>query len=553
MSRHVARSRLARALLISLSLTGIMVARESVPRALSAQSPRIEAASDPVLVGAGDIADCATVTDSATAALLDGIDGTVFAAGDNAYLFGSAADYTNCYEPTWGRHKARTRPAPGNHEYLSTGAAPYFAYFGPHAGPAGRGYYSYNVGAWHIISLNSNIAVDPGSPQEQWLRADLAANQTLCTLAYWHHPYFSSGVHGNSVFMRPLFQALYDWGADVVVTGHDHDYEQFHRQNPDGIADANGIREFVVGTGGTELRAFDVIKPNSAARDSATHGVLKLTLHPTSYDWEFVPIAGETFTDVGSRPCVGTAPAPFGGRGFAIGGTSTGEDMFWTTGTAQTAYAVVRFAGGVATVLPGPTSFLPASATDFTDTGATAGQLTCYTLFPLGASGPPGRSDLLCTIPRSRSGSGAPANAHVQLDQTTMATLTWSPPGGQTGYALWTIPLDGTPQGVVTLPANATRAMHETSGRPTCYVLFGTNGPAITGNTDVLCAIPGQAALADSGSSATFGLSIDAVRGVVAGLRPPQGADMAALRMRTAATIASIEGSVTTRPGDDKH
>src|SRR5436309_1180013 len=139
-----------RALLVSLTLTAVMLAYESVPRAFPAQLPRIDAAADPVLVGAGDIADCTTDTDSATATLLDAIDGTVFAAGDNAYFFGSAADYTNCYEPTWGRHKARTRPAPGNHEYLSPAAAPYFAYFGLHAGPAGRGYYSYNMGAWHI-------------------------------------------------------------------------------------------------------------------------------------------------------------------------------------------------------------------------------------------------------------------------------------------------------------------------------------------------------------------------------------------------------------------
>src|SRR5260221_41956 len=184
-----------------------------------------------------------------------------------------------------------------------------FVVFGALAGPSGRGYYSYDLGAWHIVSLNSNVAVNAGSAQEQWLRADLAANRTQCTLAYWHHPYFSSGIHGDNPYMRDIYQALYDFGADVVVAGHDHDYEQFHRQNPDGVLDANGIKEFVVGTVATTLRPFYAVPPpNTAVRDSATHGVLKLTLHPTSYDWNFIPIAGDTFTDSGSRDCIGSAP-----------------------------------------------------------------------------------------------------------------------------------------------------------------------------------------------------------------------------------------------------
>ena len=483
---------------------------------LEAQSKAgvVQVAADPVFVGAGDIADCLTTTDTDTAALLDGIDGTVFTAGDNAYLFGTPMDFTNCYEPTWGPHKARTRPAPGNHDYISPGAIPYYAYFGTHAGPFGRGYYSYNLGAWHIVSLNSNIPAQAGSPQEQWLRADLAANPTQCTLAYWHHPLFSSGLHGNDTRTLDLWRALYEFGADVVVTGHDHDYEQFHRQNPDGVADVNGIREFVVGTGGTTLRAFDVIKPNSAVRDSDTHGVLKLTLHPTSYDWEFLPIAGRTFTDSGSRPCVGSAPAPLGGRGFAIGGSPGGEELVWTTGSAQAAYAVARFGGGTTTILPGPGSFLAPTATEFTDTTAVADQFTCYILLPLGATGVLGRSDLLCTIPDSGSSTGAPANARVQLDQSSMATLTWSPPGGQTAYVLWSIPLDGTPPGAVSLPAVATRAMHDTAAKPTCYVLLVMTGGSVTGNSEVLCALPGQSALVTAGSPAATLTVGEALAGV---------------------------------------
>src|SRR5258706_1266614 len=395
----------------------------TAPRAAGpGEEPSLRFAADPVFVGAGDIAFCGLDTDEATAALLDRIEGAVFAAGDNAYLVGSAADFANCYAPTWGRHKARTRPAPGNHEYYTPGAAPYYAYFGSHAGPSGRGYYSYNLGAWHIVSLNSdvNVPAGAGSPQEQWLRADLAANPTQCTLAYWHHPVFSSGQYGNNPRMRDIWQALYEFGADVVITGHEHDYEQFHRQNADGVLDANGIREFVVGTGGITLRPFLVPQPpNSAVRNSDTHGVLKLTLHPTSYDWEFIPIAGDTFTDSGSRPCVGSAPAPVGGRGFGIGGGPGGEDTAWTTRHVHTAYVVARIAGGVTTILPAG-GVLPATTTEYTDSTATPGQFTCYILLPLGGSAVLGRSDLLCTIPNSASSTGAPGNAGGQLEQGGM-------------------------------------------------------------------------------------------------------------------------------------
>ena len=485
--------KLALAACTALIVAAALIVPASAQRAAAPAGVGVSSlAGDPVLVGAGDIANCDTTTDSDTAALLDAIDGTVFAAGDNAYLTGSAADYANCYEPTWGRHKSRTRPAPGNHEYLSADAAPYYAYFGAHAGPSGVGYYSYDLGAWHIVSLNSNIAANAGSVQEQWLRADLAANRTQCTLAYWHHPLFSSGIHGNDLQMRDIYQALYDFGADVVVTGHDHDYEQFHRQNADGVLDANGIREFVVGTGGTTLRPFGVIHPNSAVRDSSAQGVLKLTLRPTSYDWNFIPIAGGVFTDSGSRPCIGSAPAPIGGRGFAVGGALGGRELLWTTGTVQSGYAIARIAGGATTILP---SLLPGTATQHTDAAAPAGQLNCYALLPFNGTGLVGNSDLLCSVPNTHSVTGAPANAMVQLNQSSMATIAWSPPGGQTGFTLLTIPLNGSPQGAVPLPAVATRAMHETGGVPTCYAVLALTGAAVTGNSDILCAIPGHSDL----------------------------------------------------------
>ncbi len=257
-----------------------------------------------VLVGAGDIADCGSSGAEATAALLDAIPGTVFTAGDNAYSSGTASEYANCYDPTWGRHKARTRPAPGNHEYNTSDAAPYYAYFGANAGPSGRGYYSYDLGDWHLISLNSNIDMSVGSAQELWLRADLAATTKTCVLAYWHHPRFSSGSHGSSTESQPLWQALYDYNADVVVVGHDHNYQRFAPQTPSGAPDpVRGIREFVAGTGGRSHYSFSTPIANTEAYNTDTWGVLKLTLDAASYSWEFIPIAGGTYRDSGTGAC----------------------------------------------------------------------------------------------------------------------------------------------------------------------------------------------------------------------------------------------------------
>src|SRR5919107_2782861 len=268
------------------------------------------AQGDPVLVGAGDIASCSSSGDEATANLLDGISGTVFTLGDNAYESGTAAEFANCYDPSWGRHKARTMPSVGNHEYnLSAGASGYFGYFGAAAGDANKGYYSYDRGQWHIISLNSMCETvggcDANSPIVKWLMDDLAANPKACTLAYFHHPLFNSGAeHGNAPKMRPSWAALYAAGAEVVLSGHEHTYERFAPQTPAGAADtAQGIREFVVGTGGASHYSIGTIQPNSQVRNSGTYGVLKLTLHPGSYEWQFVPEAGKTFTDSGSDRC----------------------------------------------------------------------------------------------------------------------------------------------------------------------------------------------------------------------------------------------------------
>jgi hypothetical protein len=277
-----------------------------------ATAPQSSTPADPVLVGAGDIAECDGPGAEQTAQLLDTIAGTVFTAGDNAYPDGSSADFARCYDPTWGRHKARTRPAVGNHEYHTPGAPAYFDYFGAAAGDPTKGYYSYDLGTWHIIVLNSNCddidGCAAGSPQEQWMRADLAAHPTTCTLAYWHHPRYSSGpAHRPTIrdnpAVQPFWQALYESGAEVIIAGHNHTYERLAPLDASGKADPNGIRSFVVGTGGGGLYDFGPPIESSQVRYNESYGVLKLTLHATSYDWEFVPVTGATFSDTGSAAC----------------------------------------------------------------------------------------------------------------------------------------------------------------------------------------------------------------------------------------------------------
>ena len=276
---------------------------------------------DPTIAAAGDIAcdpanasynggqgtatECRQLATSNL--LLSGGYAAVLTLGDNQYEDGAYTKYTTSYDPSWGRVKASTKPVPGNHEYVTANATGYFQYFGPAAGDPAKGYYSYDVGTWHLIALNSNCAsvggCGAGSPQEQWLRADLGAHANACTLAYWHHPRFSSGSHGNDTTVAPLWQALYDWNADVVLAGHDHDYERFAPQDPFANADSSrGLREIVVGTGGRSHYGFSTIRANSQVRDSTSYGILELTLHPTGYDWRFVAAVG-SFFDSGSAGC----------------------------------------------------------------------------------------------------------------------------------------------------------------------------------------------------------------------------------------------------------
>jgi len=284
-------------IIITLALPGPVLAAQATPPPVG-----------PVLVGAGDIANCYNDHDEDTAALLDDIDGTVFTLGDNAYDAGSLEDFNNCYDPSWGRHLERTHPVPGNHDYRTANAEPYFAYFGDRAGEPGEGWYSYDLGEWHVIALNTNCGevggCGEGSGQLAWLMDDLAANPGTCTLAYMHHPRFSSAGNDDDADLTAIWSTLYRQGVDVVLAGHDHTYERFGPQDPHGNADpVRGIVQFVVGTGGANLRDFGEILPNSESRSSDTFGVLALTLAPDRYAWEFVPVEGQTFTDSGTARC----------------------------------------------------------------------------------------------------------------------------------------------------------------------------------------------------------------------------------------------------------
>lgn len=260
-----------------------------------------------MIVGAGDIASAGD-GDTRTAALLDGIAGTVFTLGDNDQGNGTAAEFAAYYNPTWGRHKARTLlPSVGNHEYNTSGANPYFDYFGAAAGERGKGWYSRDVGAWHVVVLNGNcnfVSCSASSAQVSWLKADLAANPSACTLAIWHQPRFSSGPHGPYTQSQPFWDALYAANADLVLNGHEHHYERFAPMSATGAADASrGIRQIIVGTGGVGLSAFgSTVAANSVYRNASSWGVLKLTLHATSYDWQFVRANGSN-ADSGTGTC----------------------------------------------------------------------------------------------------------------------------------------------------------------------------------------------------------------------------------------------------------
>lgn len=277
---------------------------------------------DPVIVAVGDIAcpssdqgdkkrkltqveACQQMETSDLALQIQGL-AAVLTLGDHQYTDGAIADFQRSYDRSWGRLKSITHPSMGNHERLGEG---YYTYFGAAAGPRDRGYYSFDLGAWHVIALNSNrdcriVACDSRSAQLEWLREDLASHQSLCTLAYWHQPRFSSGLHQENTVLSAIWEELYASNVDLVLSGHDHDYERFAPLDGNGqIDEIRGIRSFIVGTGGVSHTKFSIIQPGSMVRNSDTFGVLKLVLHPAGYEWEFLPVAGKTFTDKGKGRC----------------------------------------------------------------------------------------------------------------------------------------------------------------------------------------------------------------------------------------------------------
>jgi acid phosphatase type 7 len=260
-------------------------------------------ASTRIVLAAGDIASCDLPGDERTAALLDAHRGTVLTLGDNAYEHGAAAEFHACYGPTWGRHKARIRPAPGNHDYNTPDASGYFRYFGRAAGPSGRGYYSFDLGDWHIVSLNSERDTASGGRQVRWLKRDLAASRAACVLAYWHRPRWTAGAKEDDARTAVFWNVLYDFKADVVLAGHDHNYQRYPPMNKQGAFDRRrGIRSFVVGTGGASPHRLRP-DPRREAAKAGTFGVLRLTLRPGRYAWRFLPVAGGRYSDAGSARC----------------------------------------------------------------------------------------------------------------------------------------------------------------------------------------------------------------------------------------------------------
>jgi hypothetical protein len=403
-----------RLLFISLLLAAMLVSALVAGAQLAPTAAASGLAADPVIAAAGDIA-CDPASSSFNGGngttnncrqkytsdlLLDPAISSVLLLGDNQYYCGSYQAWLQSYDKSWGRVKGITRPAPGNHEYLTSGgtdcnsananAAGYFRYFGAAAGDPAKGYYSYDVGSWHFIVLNSECTDVGGcsatSPQGIWLRDDLATHTNYCTLAYWHIPLFSSGGRASSRY-RTFWDALYAADADIVLNGHDHIYERFAPQRPDGTADsARGIREFVVGTGGSNHTSLSTVFANSQVRNASTYGVLRLTLHAQGYDWQFVPEAGKTFTDSGSAACHGSTPpppdttpptAPSGLSATAIGSQ---VNLSWTASgdnVGVAGYDVLRDGALIAT----------ATSTGYSDTAVSPNTTYTYTVKARDAAG----------------------------------------------------------------------------------------------------------------------------------------------------------------------
>jgi Bacterial Ig-like domain (group 1)/Calcineurin-like phosphoesterase len=387
----------------------------------------LESSIPPVMfTGAGDIASCSKTGDTQTAALLDAIPGPIFALGDVVYQNGTTSEFANCYEPTWGRFKDRTYPSVGNHEYNTSGATPYYDYFGDRAGPRGLGYYSFDLGVWHVVVLNSNIAKSPTSPQVQWLRQDLADHPNQCTLAYFHHPLYSStggSGTGGAVYsgVRTFYDTLYAAGVDLVLAGHRHFYERMAPVRPNGTLDNQfGTRVIIVGSGGIGGGSVTNLHPSSEARDGDTRGVLRLHLYEDSYAWKFVPVAGKTFTDSSFTACHGAPPAGGGGNISASTSTVTASPSTITASTGSSAATItvtVKNASGAP--VSGATVVLSATGSGNTITQPTG---------PTGANGVATgtlRSTVagIKTITATMSGTAANQRPSVTVNPAAAAAL----------------------------------------------------------------------------------------------------------------------------------
>jgi hypothetical protein len=282
-------------ILVMLSIVTALVLALTGGRPISASA----AGTSVIMVGAGDISTCNDSNDSKTAQLLGLVTPSyVFTLGDNVYSSGTSTEYKNCYHPTWGVWKSRTKPVPGNHEYQTSGAKGYFSYFGTPS------YYAYNAGDWRVYALNSEIDTSATSAQAQWLKKDLAANPRKCVMAYWHRARWSSGSdHGSDSKTQALWSILYDAKAELVLSGHSHNYERFAPMNKSGGAVSVGLQELVVGTGGAGHDGFSSVLSASRARNSNTYGVLRLFLTPVAYSWRFLPVSGQSYSDTGTIYC----------------------------------------------------------------------------------------------------------------------------------------------------------------------------------------------------------------------------------------------------------
>ena len=440
----------------------------AAPPANLASASQLAQAPDPVIATAGDIACDPSnsnfnggngATNSCrqkyTSDLLVGANlAAVLDLGDNQYYCGGYQAFLQSYDPSWGRVKSITYPAVGNHEYLTSGgtdcnpanagAAGYFNYFGAAAGQPGHGYYSYDIGTWHLIALNSNCGDAGGcgatSPQGIWLANDLKTHANFCTLAYWHIPLFSSGGRANNN-SKTFWQLLYDNNADLILSAHDHTYERFAPQTPSGTLDTSrGIREFIVGSGGANHTSFVTIAANSEVRNASTFGVLEITLHPTSYDWQFVPEAGQTFTDSGTTACHGatsdTTPPTAPANLTAMASSPTQVNLTWSASSDDvgvTGYKVYR--NGV---------FLASSATtSYSDTTAQAATTYSYTVYAYDAAGNVSAASNTATATTPSQGDTQPPSTPGGLTATaaspSQVNLAWSAATDDVGVAGYTI------------------------------------------------------------------------------------------------------------------